>query len=68
MHLQKICDMNKIYYSKLIFEHSSEGRIGYSLPDNEISQDYSSLLPDNLKRKAELKLPEVGSCGMNVLP
>ena len=51
--------MNKIYYSKLIFEHSSEGRIGYSLPDNEISQDYSSLLPDNLKRKAELKLPEV---------
>lgn len=59
MHLQKICDMNKIYYSKLIFEHSSEGRIGYSLPDNEISQDYSSLLPDNLKRKAELKLPEV---------
>ncbi len=51
--------MNRMYYGKLIFELSQKGRIGYSLPDNGISGDYSSMLPDVLKRKSELNLPEV---------
>lgn len=48
-----------MYYGKLIFELSQKGRIGYSLPDNGVSDDYSSLLPDALKRKSEPNLPEV---------
>lgn len=51
--------MNTMYYGKLIFELSQKGRIGYSLPDNGVSDDYSSLLPDALKRKSEPNLPEV---------
>lgn len=51
--------MNRVYYGKLIFELAQKGRIGYSLPDNGVSSDYSSSLPDVLKRKSELNLPEV---------
>lgn len=51
--------MNNKYYGNLIFDLSREGRVGYSLPDNGISEDYASALPKELKREADLNLPEV---------
>lgn len=43
-------------YNSLIFELSKKGRIGYSLPNNNLS---GFSLSDKLKRKASLDLPEV---------
>jgi glycine dehydrogenase subunit 2 len=45
-----------MYYDKLIFEISKEGRRGFSLP-NENIKEYQ--LPEELKRKQEAILPEV---------
>jgi glycine dehydrogenase subunit 2 len=45
-----------MYYDKLIFDISKEGRKGYSLPDYGIKQ-YD--IPTNLTRKEEPILPEV---------
>lgn len=44
------------YYDKLIFELSSKGREGYSLPKNEYP---STQLPEELRRNSSLDLPEV---------
>lgn len=50
--------MNNQYYGKLIFELSKPGRIGYSLPKNEI-QDYdSAAFPPELRRASAPRLPE----------
>ena len=47
-------------YDKLIFELSKEGRVGYSLPKNELKDKYCICnLPDNLKRETKPLLPEV---------
>ncbi|PJK17597.1 glycine dehydrogenase (aminomethyl-transferring) [Chryseomicrobium excrementi] len=44
----------------LIFELSTEGRIGYSLPDLDVPEvDLSSLLPEGMIREEEAELPEV---------
>ncbi len=43
-------------YDKLIFELSKQGRVGYSLPKEEI-KEYN--LPNNLKRELEFAMPEV---------
>ncbi|WP_342525452.1 aminomethyl-transferring glycine dehydrogenase subunit GcvPB [Chryseomicrobium sp. FSL W7-1435] len=44
----------------LIFEISTEGRIGYSLPDLDVPEvDLSSLLPEGMVREEEAELPEV---------
>lgn len=44
----------------LIFELSTEGRIGYSLPDLDVPEvDLSSLLPEGMLRAEEAELPEV---------
>lgn len=44
----------------LIFELSTEGRIGYSLPDLDVPEvDLSSLLPEGMLREQEAELPEV---------
>ncbi len=51
--------MNNVYYGKLIFELSKKGRVGFSLPNNELTQYQLSSLPDNLLRKSETILPEV---------
>lgn len=51
--------MNNKYYGNLIFELSREGRVGYSLPDNGVDGDYASALPKELRREADLNLPEV---------
>jgi len=45
-----------MYYDKLIFEISNEGRVGYSLPKNEFE---SVTFPSHLCRKEEALLPEV---------
>lgn len=47
-------------YDKLIFELSKEGRVGYSLPKNEI-EGYCmcSGFPETLKRESKPELPEV---------
>ena len=51
--------MNNTYYGKLIFELSKEGRVGYSLPKNQLS-DYSlNKLPEELLRREAPALPEV---------
>lgn len=44
---------------KLIFEKSRTGRKGYSLPEFDLPAEYDSTIPDELKRKIELLLPEV---------
>lgn len=49
--------MNRNYYGKLIFELSSPGRVGYSLPHNNIDIDVE--LPAALRRGNDLSLPEV---------
>ena len=43
------------YYDKLIFELSKSGRIGFSLREAKAQVS----IPDNLKRKMPLALPEV---------
>lgn len=44
----------------LIFELSTAGRIGYSLPDLDVPEvDLSSLLPEGMLREQEAELPEV---------
>ena len=46
-------------YDKLIFELSREGRAGYSLPKNELSEYSLSALPAELQRTSVPELPEV---------
>lgn len=44
----------------LIFEVSTEGRIGYSLPDLDVPEvDLASLLPEGMVREEAAELPEV---------
>ncbi|MBR1475843.1 MAG: aminomethyl-transferring glycine dehydrogenase subunit GcvPB [Muribaculaceae bacterium] len=50
--------MNNVYYGKLIFELSREGRRGYSLPKNEMSDYKLESLPGTLLRSAAPGLPE----------
>ena len=52
--------MNNVYYGKLIFELSKPGRVGYSLPKNELSGEYrmSEGLPAELLRNSDPALPE----------
>ena len=51
--------MNNTYYGKLIFELSKEGRCGYSLPKNELTDYDMSALPASLMRGEAPALPEV---------
>ena len=51
--------MNNTYYGKLIFELSKEGRCGYSLPKNELTDYDIKALPANLMRGEAPALPEV---------
>ena len=51
--------MNNVYYGKLIFELSKEGRCGYSLPENECADYKMAALPANLMRGEAPALPEV---------
>lgn len=51
--------MNGKFYGKLIFELSSKGRVGYSLPANEFTEYKIETLPSSLLRKTETLLPEV---------
>ena len=51
--------MNNVYYGKLIFELSREGRRGYSLPKNEMSDYCMDSLPGALLRAEAPGLPEV---------
>ena len=51
--------MNNTYYGTLIFELSKQGRKGYSLPKNELSEYSSSALPAHLLREKAPALPEV---------
>ncbi|MFA6941926.1 MAG: aminomethyl-transferring glycine dehydrogenase subunit GcvPB [Clostridiaceae bacterium] len=47
-------------YNKLIFEVSSEGRCGYTLPKLDVPKvDTSSVIPEDLQRKQSLNLPQV---------
>ena len=47
-------------YDKLIFELSKEGRVGYSLPKNELKEKYCMCeLPASLKRESKPCLPQV---------
>lgn len=47
------------YYDQLIFELSRPGRVGYSLPSSELSNDLADYLPEGLLRKEAAMLPEV---------
>lgn len=47
------------YYDQLIFELSRPGRVGYSLPSSELSNDLANYLPNDLLRKEAAMLPEV---------
>lgn len=51
--------MNNTYYSKLIFELSNEGRVGYSLPENEFPEYSINALPQSSRRESATILPEV---------
>ena len=51
--------MNSTFYGKLIFELGETGRVGYSLPKNELSDYNMASLPEGLKRKEAMGLPEV---------
>lgn len=51
--------MNSTFYGKLIFESGEKGRVGYSLPKNELKDYNMATLPEGLMRKAEMMLPEV---------
>ncbi|WP_027631403.1 aminomethyl-transferring glycine dehydrogenase subunit GcvPB [Clostridium hydrogeniformans] len=47
-------------YNKIIFELSSEGRIGYKLPELDVPEvNLEEVLPKNIIREGELNLPEV---------
>lgn len=50
--------MNKTFYGKLIFELSTPGRIGYSLPKMKKNDYCVSELPNHLRRSKEARLPE----------
>ncbi|HRF85808.1 MAG TPA: aminomethyl-transferring glycine dehydrogenase subunit GcvPB [Alloprevotella sp.] len=50
--------MNNTYYGKLIFELSTPGRVGYSLPRNQFPEHSLSELPENLRRSQKTILPE----------
>ncbi len=51
--------MNNVYYGKLIFELSEKGRVGYSLPENEMKQYGLEHMPASLLRAEAPALPEV---------
>lgn len=51
--------MNNTYYGKLIFELSKPGRVGYSLPANELNQYSLKEIPAHLARQSSTILPEV---------
>ena len=51
--------MNNTYYGKLIFELSQEGRCGYTLPDNELSEYSLESMPAHLLRGCAPALPQV---------
>ena len=51
--------MNKTYYGKLIFELSTPGCIGYSLPENNWCKHKLTDLPEHLLRAEDTILPEV---------
>ena len=51
--------MNSTFYGKLIFELGNEGRVGYSLPKNELSDYNMATLHEGLMRKDVMSLPEV---------
>lgn len=51
--------MNNTYYGKLIFELSQEGRCGYTLPDNELSEYNLESMPAHLLRGCAPALPQV---------
>ena len=54
--------MNRKVYGKLIFELSREGRRGYAVPRNGLSDDIVSesvQLPEAMRRATPLRLPEV---------
>lgn len=45
---------------KLIFEKTSEGRVGFTLPEIDVqTADLNDILPENLIRKIDAQLPEV---------
>ncbi len=47
-------------YNKLLIEISKEGRMAYTLPPLDVSDvSIDELLPENLRRKEDLNLPEV---------
>ncbi len=46
-------------YDQLIFEISKPGRVGYSLPKNNLPYDITKDIPQNLKRSDETLLPSV---------
>lgn len=47
------------YYDKLIFEISKEGRRGYTLPENQLTEYSVEDLPSSLLRGEKAQLPEV---------
>lgn len=51
--------MNNVYYGKLIFELTRPGRIGYSLPENQLQQYQLNDIPQQLQRQSATILPEV---------
>ncbi len=51
--------MNNVFYGKLIFELSREGRRGYSLPKNELASYSMTDMPNALLREQDPGLPEV---------
>lgn len=52
-------------YNKLIFELSSEGRIGYSLPECDVPcQDLEDYVPEHLLSDRDVQLPEVSEIDM----
>lgn len=47
-------------YDKSIFELSKDGRLGYSLPKNDIPTiDINEMIPEGLQRQTDTMLPEV---------
>lgn len=50
--------MNNVYYGKLIFELSREGRKGYSLPALDVEGHSADALPARMLRSEEPMLPE----------
>lgn len=47
------------YYDTLIFELSHKGRVGYTLPANEMKQHSMDAIPAALQRQTKAELPEV---------